>query len=146
MIKMKINTRDFGEVEINDDTIINIPNGILGFEDAKRYTLLSPLGEDTFPMWLQSVDGTSPCFVVYDPMHIYSNYSFEITDEEQALLKIDEDTPYRCLTVAIVPDDYKKTTINLRCPIVLNTRDNIAAQVILEDYDFKYPVYSDEEA
>lgn len=141
---MKIVTRDFGEIEIDDNTVINIPNGILGFEESKRYTLISPLGEDTFPMWLQSVDGVQPCFVVYDPMLIYPNYSFEITDEEQALLKISEGTPYRCLTVAIVPDDYRQTTINLRCPIVLNTRDNIAAQVILEDYDFKYPVYTDE--
>ncbi|MCH5205535.1 MAG: flagellar assembly protein FliW [Oscillospiraceae bacterium] len=141
---MKIVTRDFGEIEIDDSTIISIPNGILGFEDTKRYTLLSPLGEDTFPMWLQSVDGTSPCFVVYDPMLIYSDYRFEITDEEQALLKIDENTPYRCLAVAIVPDDYRKTTINLRCPIVINTKDSIAAQIILEDYDFKCPVYSEE--
>ncbi len=143
---MKIVTRDFGEIEIDENTIISIPNGILGFESTRRYALISPLGEDTFPMWLQSVDSTEPCFVVYDPMHIYPDYRFEITDEEQALLKIDENTPYRCLTVAIVPDDYKKTTINLRCPIVINTRDNLAAQVILEDYDFKYPVYSDADA
>lgn len=143
---MKINTRDFGEVEISENTIIGMPNGILGFESAKRYTLLCPLGEDTFPMWLQSVDSTEPCFVVYDPMQIYPDYRFEITDEEQALLKIDENTPYRCLTVAIIPDDYRKTTINLRCPIVINTRDNIAAQLILEDYVFKYPVYSEADA
>lgn len=143
---MKIVTRDFGEVEISENTIIDMPNGILGFESAKRYTLLCPLGEDIFPMWLQSVDSTEPCFVVYDPMQIYPDYRFEITDEEQALLKIDENTPYRCLTVAIVPDDYRKTTINLRCPIVINTRDNIAAQLILEDYVFKYPVYSEADA
>lgn len=141
---MKINTRDFGETEIDDSTIINIPNGIIGFEDTKKYTLLSPLGEDTFPMWLQSVDDKEPCFVVYDPMQIYPDYRFVISDEEQVLLQIDENTPYRCLTVAIVPDDYKKTTINLRCPIVINTRDNIAAQVILDEYDFKCPVYSEE--
>ena len=49
------------------------------------------------------------------------------------------------IAVAIVPDDYRKTTINLRCPIVLNLRDNVAAQVILtEHYDFKCPVYSEE--
>ncbi len=141
---MKINTRDFGETEIDDSTIISIPNGIIGFEDTKKYTLLSPLGEDTFPMWLQSVDDKEPCFVVYDPMQIYPDYRFVISDEEQALLQIDENTPYRCLTVAIVPDDYKKTTINLRCPIVINTRDNIAAQVILDEYEFKCPVYSEE--
>lgn len=141
---MKIETRDFGTMEIAEDTVITLPNGILGFEDTHRYTLIAPLGDDKFPMWLQSVEGKTPCFVVYDPMQIFPDYRFEITDEEQALLKIDENTPYRCLTVAIVPDDYKKTTINLRCPIVINTKDNIAAQIILEDYDFKYPVYSEE--
>lgn len=140
---MKITTRDFGEVEIDDSTVIDIPGGILGFEQYTKYTLLSPLGENTFPMWLQSVEAVQPCFVVYDPMQIYSDYVFEITDEEQAQLKINEDVPYRVLTVAIVPDDYKKTTINLRCPLVINTRENIAAQIILEDYDFKYPVYND---
>lgn len=139
---MNIETRDFGEVEIDESTIITVPSGILGFEDVKRYTLLSPLGEDTFPMWLQAVDSAEPCFVVYDPMLIYPDYRFGISDEEQAELKIDENTPHRCIAVAIVPDNYKETTINLRCPIVINTRDNIAAQIMLEDYDFKYPVYS----
>ena len=143
---MKISTRDFGEVEINDNTIINIPNGILGFEKYTKYTLLSPLGEDTFPMWLQCTEAPQPCFVVYDPMHIYPDYKFEITDEEQTQLKIGGDVPYRVLTVAIVPDDYKKTTINLRCPLVINTKENIAAQIILEDYDFKYPVYDDSDS
>ena len=141
---IKINTRDFGETEINENTIISMPNGIIGFEDTKRYTLLSPLGEDKFPMWFQSVDGTEPCFLVYDPMEIDPDYRFEINDEEQALLKIDEETPYRVLCVAIVPDDYRKTTINLRCPIIINTRDSIAAQVILqENYDFKCPIYEE---
>lgn len=140
---MKIITRDFGELEIDENTVIDIPGGILGFEQHTRYTLISPLGEDTFPMWLQAVDDVQPCFVVYDPMQIYPDYRFEITDSEQTSLKINEDVPYRVLTVAIVPDDYKKTTINLRCPLVINLKDNIAAQIILEDYDFKYPVYSD---
>jgi flagellar assembly factor FliW len=143
---MKIITRDFGETDIDENTIITMPEGIIGFEDSKRYTLLSPLGEDKFPMWLQSVDSPDPCFVVYDPMQIYPDYRFEISDEEQEQLRIDDHTPYRCLSVAIVPDDYRKTTINLRCPIVLNTKDNIAAQVILtEHYEFKCPVYAEEE-
>lgn len=141
---IKINTRDFGETEINENTIISMPGGIIGFEDTKRYTLLSPLGEDKFPMWFQSVDDVEPCFLVYDPMEIDPDYRFEINDEEQALLRIDEETPYRVLCVAIVPDDYRKTTINLRCPIIINTRDSIAAQVILqENYDFKCPIYEE---
>ena len=141
---LKINTRDFGEVDIDESTIITMPNGIIGFEDTKRYTLMSPLGEDKFPMWFQSVDSVEPCFLVYDPMQIDSDYRFQITDEEQALLRIDENSPYRVLCVAIVPDDIKKTTINLRCPIIVNTRENIAAQFILtENYDFKCPIYEE---
>ena len=141
---MKIVTRDFGEVDIDESTIITIPKGIIGFDDTKRYTLLSPLGEDTFPMWLQAVDSLEPCFVVYDPWQIYPDYKFEIDDEMQSVLKVEEGDGVRLLAVAIVPDDYKKTTINLRCPIIINTKNSIAGQTILEDYDFKYPVYSEE--
>lgn len=141
---MKIVTRDFGEVEIDESTIITIPGGIIGFENDKRFTLLSPLGEDTFPMWLQSVDRVDLCFVVYDPWQIYPDYKFEIDDEMQAELKVTESDSFRLLAVAIVPDDYKKTTINLRCPIIVNTSNNMAGQTILEDYEFKYPVYSEE--
>lgn len=141
---MKIKTRDFGEVDINENTIITVPNGIIGFEDTKRYTLLSPLGEGVFPMWFQAVDKTEPCFVVYDPWHIYPDYKFEIDDEMQSTLGAVEGDALQLLAVAIVPDDYKKTTINLRCPIIVNTKNNIAGQTILEDYEFKYPVYSEE--
>lgn len=141
---MKIVTRDFGEVDINENTIITVPNGIIGFENTKRYTLLSPLGEGVFPMWLQAVDSTEPCFVVYDPWQIYPDYRFEIDDEMQSTLEASEGDALQLLAVAIVPDDYKKTTINLRCPIIVNTSNNIAGQTILEDYEFKYPVYSEE--
>lgn len=141
---MKIKTRDFGEVDINENTIITVPNGIIGFEDTKRYTLLSPLGEGVFPMWFQAVDKTEPCFVVYDPWHIYPDYKFEIDDEMQSTLGAVEGDALQLLAVAIVPDDYKKTTINLRCPIIVNTKNNIAGQMLLDDYEFKYPVYSEE--
>lgn len=94
---MKIITRDFGEQEVDESRIITFPEGIIGFEDKKKYALLSPLGDEKFPMWLQAVDSKEPCFVVYDPMEIYSGYRFEISDEEQATLRIDEDSPYRCL-------------------------------------------------
>lgn len=142
---MKIVTRDFGEIEIDESTILTMPDGIIGFEDTKRYALISPLGDGVFPMWFQSVEAPEPCFVVYDPMEVYPSYKFEISDEEQEMLHLSEDTPYKCLAVAIIPDDYRKATINLRCPIVINLKENIAAQIILtEHFEFKAPVYAEE--
>ena len=142
---MNIKTRDFGEVEIADDSIITFPNGIIGFEDCKKFTLLSPLGEGKFPMWLQSVEAPTPCFVVYDPMEIYHDYKFCISDEEQDEIGLNEQSSYICLATAIVPDDYRKTTINLRCPILINMENMKGIQPILtEHYDFKCPVYAEE--
>lgn len=142
---MNIVTRDFGEIEIDESTIITMTEGIIGFEDTKRYALISPLGDGVFPMWFQSVDAPEPCFVVYDPMEVYPDYKFAISDEEQQQLGLSEDTPYKCLAVAIIPDDYRKATINLRCPIVLNLQNNAAAQIILtEHFEFEAPVYAEE--
>lgn len=143
---MKITTRDFGELEIKDDSVVTIPDGIIGFEDVQKYAIISPLGDEKFPMWLQAVEKPEPCFVVYDPWQIYPDYAFEIDEETQNLLKAKDDEEMRLLAVAIIPEDYKKTTINLRCPIVLNPRTNIAVQVLLEDYEFKYPVYESDDS
>ena len=37
---MKIHTRQLGEVNIDDDKIINMPEGIPGFRQQKRYVVL----------------------------------------------------------------------------------------------------------
>ena len=36
---MRIKSRIFGEVEIDDEKIITIPNGIMGFDEFKRYAI-----------------------------------------------------------------------------------------------------------
>ena len=37
---MKIDTKYFGEIEIDNDKIIHFENGIMGFEEYKDFTLL----------------------------------------------------------------------------------------------------------
>ena len=36
---MEINSRIFGKIEIDDNKIITIPNGLLGFEKYTRYVI-----------------------------------------------------------------------------------------------------------
>ena len=53
----------------------------------------------------------------------------------------------QCLSIAVVPEDYKKTTVNMKCPIVINSDENLAAQVILpEKYEIRLPIYVDKGA
>ena len=43
MSLIKINTRDFSEVEISDDMIMKFPEGVFAFEEYKEFVLLSLL-------------------------------------------------------------------------------------------------------
>lgn len=143
---MNIITRDFGEVEIEKESIISFPNGIFAFEDLKSFVLLSPLGEDTNPMWLQCVGSGEPCFIVYEIKNLVQDYNPVLTDEDKKNIHYEEGDSYHFLAIAVVPDDYKKTTVNLKSPIVVNTTKSVAAQIIVdEDYALRFPIFEQKE-
>lgn len=139
---MKIDTRDFGKIEINEEAILHFPNGIIGFEEFKSYALIDPSGEGKFPMWLQSVDSVFPCFIVFDPNEISGGYTAEITKEEQNILEIDEKTAVCFLAIAIISESISEITVNMRSPIVINRDKNKALQIVLNNsqYSFRQPL------
>lgn len=142
---MLINTRDFGQIEVNDDQIFSFPNGVYAFEEAKRFALISPLGDDIYPMWLQCIDDIKPCFIVFDPRKIYSGYEISLSEGEKKLLKLTSDEQVRTLCIAKVPENYRETTVNMKSPIIINKEDRVAAQIILpSDYPFRLPIYEKE--
>ncbi|MCL2637826.1 MAG: flagellar assembly protein FliW [Oscillospiraceae bacterium] len=139
---IKINTRDFGEIEINEESIFEFPGGVFAFEDTRHFALISPLGDDVYPMWLQSADDVTPCFVVFDPTIIDASYEVTLSKSEKALLDIKEDTSLRYLVIAKVPQNFKETTVNMKSPIVINCDTGAGAQFILpNDYTFRLPIY-----
>jgi len=142
---IKINTRDFGEIEIAENNMFTFPAGVFAFEETRNFALISPLGEDVYPKWLQSADSLAPCFIVFDPTVIIEDYEITLDASEKALLKIKEDTNVRLLVIATVPEDFKKTTANMKSPIVINADENLAAQVILpQSYEFRMPIYAED--
>lgn len=143
---MILKTRDFGEQNISEDKIIKFPNGLFAFEEDHRFVMLSPLGDNVFPAWLQSVDNENLCFIVFDPEQIASNYS--ITADPESLASVESETTdkLRYLVLAVVPEDYKNTTVNLKSPIIVNTDKMLAAQTIAaESYPIKFPIFKEGE-
>ena len=143
---MIIKTRDFGEEEISGEVIIDFPNGVYAFEENKRFVLLSPCGEDKYPMWLQSVDNPNLCFIVFDPREFVPDYSVELDKDTKELLKADG-AELDLLCMAVVPDEYINTTLNLKSPIVINSEAKKGVQVIAaENYPLKFPAFKKEGA
>ena len=142
---MRINTRIFGEVEIDDTKIIRFANGIIGFPELKEFSLMHDAEKEdgSGVKWLQSLQEEGFAMPVMDPLVIMPDYNPQVEDE---LLKpigsLDPD--HMLVLVALtVPSDIKKMSVNLRAPIVVHTDSRKACQVIVDDekYPVKYPIY-----
>ena len=64
---MKVETYLFGSVEISPEKVINFPNGLVGFEDSKRFMLAHEEGaEHPTSFTLQSLDDPNLAFQIAD--------------------------------------------------------------------------------
>jgi len=143
---IKVETRDFGPIDVDEKDVYDFPNGLYAFEDEKKFALLSPLGEGVYPMWLQSVNDPSLCFIVFNPVLIDGGFTVSLADNERSLLGLSSDADAKALVIAKVPADYKHTTVNMKSPIIVNNANNKAIQVILPmDYPFRMPIYTSRE-
>ena len=142
---MTIKTRDFGEQKISEDKIITFPHGIFAFEDEHKFIMLSPLGEDKYPAWLQSVNNENLCFIVFDPNQIAEDYSVTADEESIAAAGFEKGEKPHYLVLAVVPEEYKDTTVNMKSPIMINTKKMLAVQTIAaENYPIKFPIFKKE--
>ncbi len=142
---MRIITKIFGEVEIDDEKIICFEQGIVGFPELTQFALMhdAEKEEESGVRWLQSLQEPAFAMPVMDPLIVMPDYNPEVEDE---LLKpMGELNPDQVLVLVTltVPSEIKKMSVNLRAPIVIHTETRKACQVIVEDdrYQVKYPIY-----
>ena len=141
---MKLTTRIFGEVDFEDSKIINFPNGIIGFPDLKRFTLMHDEEQGTGTIkWLQSIEEPGFAMPVIDPLIVCPDYNPQVDKNE--LLDIGElkDDDLLVLVTVTVPHDLTKMTVNLKGPFIINVADMKASQSIIDndEYPVKFPIY-----
>ena len=141
---MKVTTRVFGEITIDDEKIITFPKGIIGFPDLTEFALVhdSEKGTETIH-WLQSLQEPAFAMPVMDPLMVCPDYNPEVDDE--LLSHLGELNPEEMLVLVTVtiPKDLTKMSVNLKGPVVINATERKAAQVIVEGegYQVKFPIY-----
>ena len=142
---MKVNTRVFGEVDIEESKIIRFPGGIVGFPELTEFALIhdSEKAGVCAVRWLQSLQEPTFAMPVVDPLAIKPDYNPEVEDE---LLKpIGELNPESVLVLVTmtVPKDITKMTVNLQAPIVVNADEKKACQIIVDTdkYPVRFPIY-----
>ena len=128
---MNIMTKAKGLIDVPDDRILEIPEGIFGFEDYTKYALIE---SDYEPfIWLQCIDNSSVAFLIIDPFIICSAYETDIDDDTLKKIDITKPEDIIIMTIVTIPQDGKPITANFAGPLVINKNNHKCMQVILGD-------------
>lgn len=141
---MQAKTRLFGTIDISDDKIIVLENGMIGFPDMRHFALIFDADKKDGGKikWLQSMDEPEMAFPVIDPTFLKKDYNPVINEEIlKPIGKLTEENTFVLSTVT-VPKELEKMSINLKAPIIINSDTNKGAQIIVEDdMPVKYMIY-----
>ena len=127
---MRVTTTRFGELELEDNKVIAMSDGMVGFSE-QRFIILNPENGGPF-CWFQALDNPGLSFVVVDPVRFFPEYQVKLTREEHDKLKLEPGDETVLLCVVTMSPDPRKITINLQGPIVVNPTAMTARQVVLE--------------
>jgi len=140
---MRILSTVLGELEIEESSIINFPDGIPAFEKEKQFVII-PMDEGGPFYYLQSVANPDLCLILAQPFTFFPKYEMEIADEDLARLKMEPGSSSLAIYVVLtVPDDFRQTTANLLAPIIINSENRLAMQYIAvkSSYTTRHPIF-----
>lgn len=129
---MKLQTRNFGEIDFNEQTIITFENGIPGFNQLKKYILMDDQEEDSPFSYLQSVEDGNISFILANPYIFKKDYCAEIKEEYVTALGGGSVEDFSIYVIVTVQEHIETATLNLIAPIIIQTHTKKAKQVILE--------------
>jgi flagellar assembly factor FliW len=118
------------------EEVIAFPDGLPGFEGCRRFVMMSVEGAEPFEC-LQGLDASSPAFLTIDPARVLQGYRLDLSPADCRRLDAQVGDALTWLAIVTVGPD-ETATVNLRAPIVINSRPMIAFWVM--PYDCLYPL------
>jgi flagellar assembly factor FliW len=132
---MRVNTKAYGPLEVDERQKIYFPFGILGFENLKYYVLLDAKQQPFY--WLQSMDVVEIAFVLIDPAVFRPDYALDVSKEELEEIGIKNKDEILCFAIVTIPENLSSMTANLQGPIIINRSTRVGRQSINTDSRWK---------
>ena len=134
---MKFTTTRFGEIEVPEEQMLYLPDGLIGIPECRRAILFEHQPGSPFK-WLQSVDVPELAFVVIDPLDLVPDYPIEkLKDILANERKMQRPNDVGVAAITTVPSPPAPITTNLTAPVVFDMETRNGAQVILHEARFK---------
>lgn len=121
--------------------IIELPVGLLGFEQFKQYVWIESPQESPFS-WIQARQDPSLIFLLVPVAAVLDDYAPEIPDEDAEFLELS--SPMDALVYGIVTLHRDgRATVNLKGPILINRCTLRGRQVVLtnaSEFPLQFPL------
>ncbi|MBQ2698019.1 MAG: flagellar assembly protein FliW [Clostridia bacterium] len=139
---MKLNTKYFGTVDYEKEDLITFPAGLFGFEEERGFLLLPFEGSGGNMLCLQSAATPALAFVVMNPFSLTHDYEPVLQKRELRFFGAKESSELAYYVLCAVRNPVSESTVNLKCPVVVNPHTREARQIILEegDYNMRHPL------
>jgi len=143
----KIETKQFGRMDIDGDKVYTMPDGMPGFSGMKRFAIIER--EEIWPFHsYQSLDDPTLVFYIMDPYLFKSDYT---VDMEQVAREAGwEGDPAGDIRLYVIVNTSagvpERITANLIGPIVVHTKRLEAIQLVLHNslYSHQHRIFSGE--
>ncbi len=142
---MKVQTTRFGTIDVTEEDVVTLAEGMLGFSEDTRFTLVpDELGEPF--QWMQSMEEPSLAFVVIEPSRVLTEYHFSVKRDQIKALETDDVEDLQVYVIVTMANSIMDVTVNLQGPIVINKHTRIGQQIVLNDPKFstRHPLFTDE--
>ncbi len=137
----KCETKYWGQLDFNENSVIEFPAGIPGFEQERRFVLIEQRPLDPL-IFLQSLSTSDLCFVALNVRILRPDYRLRMSAADLNILGLPETRQnaagpdLACLS--LVHLDENEVTANLLAPIVIHVPTRRGTQAIQEGSDYSH--------
>lgn len=142
---MKLNTKYYGVHKYEEKEVLTFKKGIPSFENLTKF-IIFPLEENKVFSVLHSIDDNKVGFIIMSPFDVLEDYELKLDDELIKRLKIQSPEDVIMISIVTLNSKVEYITTNLRAPIIINIKEKLGEQIILnnEKYLIKHPLFKED--
>ena len=129
-----------GKMQYEIEEVITFKKGIPGCEEYKTY-IVKEIEESPFKI-LQCLENEELAFIIISPFDVIEDYEIKLSEELIKNIEIKSPEDVVLYSIVNLSSKVENITTNLRAPLVLNIKQKLGEQLIVdkEDYKIKHPL------
>ncbi|MGC4019592.1 MAG: flagellar assembly protein FliW [Muricomes sp.] len=120
-----------------EEELIHFQEGLFGFEEYETFLPLPVEENSDAVLCLQSTDNTDLSFIIMNPFYLKDDYHPELSSSDYRKLGTEDMNLISFYVICVIGPQSEMSTVNLKCPIAVNTENRQAVQVILESEEYR---------